>query len=182
MKKKQSICFPFGYIAHYCSFLSSKQHFSDPSRLTGHHCLPCLWNKRLDNVTIHIPNVTSVYQQALTANTARTRIFFCSHIRGNWRMNSLGSLTISAAQAAFHNARGFCSGNLTETGFQPNNRSILAAIEVCNVKWLRFAEVVSRHMNATWRFQRNMSQPSSTSAETTTWSSSDEWRLKRLRK
>ena len=70
MKKKQSILFSVLAVSLIiAAFFLANRIFSDPTSIkldtiVYHVCE----NKRLGNITIHIPNVTSVYQQVLTAN------------------------------------------------------------------------------------------------------------------
>jgi hypothetical protein len=99
-------------------------------------------NKKIGDVIIHIPNVTAVYQQILTANANKyPNILLFPTYAGSWE-DELAWLTNN-----FGGVNGipimlevFCSGTPV---FQLTIDQILVATEVCNVKWLRFAEVIS---------------------------------------
>ena len=106
-------------------------------------------NEEIGNVTMHVPNVTDVYQQILTANNnTYPNILLFPTYAGTWE-DELAWLTNN-----FGGANGipimlevFYSVNLTENPVcSLTTTQISAAMEVCNVKWLRFAEVVSRHI------------------------------------
>jgi hypothetical protein len=106
-------------------------------------------NEEIGNVTMHVPNVTDVYQQILTANkNTYPNILLFPTYAGTWE-DELAWLTSN-----FGGANGipimlevFYSVNRTENPVcSLTTTQISAAMEVSNVKWLRFAEVVSRHI------------------------------------
>ena len=109
-------------------------------------------NQKIGNSIMHIPNVTAVYQQILTANANKYQnILLLPGYGGSWA-DELAWLA-----ANFGGADGipimlevFCPGTPV---FQLTIDQISDAMAVCNVKWLRFAEVIS------WCRDRNLAFP-----------------------
>ena len=100
-------------------------------------------NEEVGNATIHTPNATDVYQQIIEANNGTyPNILLFPTYAGTWE-DELAWLTSS-----FGGPNGvpimlevLCGGNTTL--FQLSTEQILSVMQVCNVKWLRFAEVTS---------------------------------------
>lgn len=103
-------------------------------------------NEQVGNVTIHVPNATAVYQQILAANNnTYPNILLFPTFAGTWE-DELAWLTDN-----FGGVNGipimlevFCSVSPSSNStFQLTTAQISAVMKVCNVKWLRFAEVTS---------------------------------------
>jgi hypothetical protein len=109
-------------------------------------------NKRLGDVIIQIPNVTDVYQQILTANADKyPNILLFPTYPGSWE-DELAWLTNN-----FGGENGipimfevFYPGEPVLTKL--TNDQILDVMKVCNVKWLRIAEVISRCLDFDFTF------------------------------
>lgn len=100
-------------------------------------------NEEVGNVTMHVPDVLAVYQQILTANNGKyPNVLLFPTYAGNWndefawlRDNFGGVNGIPIMLEVF------CPAG--DPYFQLNITQISAVMERCNVKWLRFAEVLS---------------------------------------
>ena len=100
-------------------------------------------NEQIGNVTIRVPDVNAVYQQILAANNSTyPNVLLFPTYAGSWE-DELAWLTDN-----FGGVNGipimlevFCPAN--STVFRLTTDQISAVMKVCNVKWLRFAEVIS---------------------------------------
>jgi hypothetical protein len=109
-------------------------------------------NEEVGNVTMHVPNVAAVYQQILAANNGKyPNVLLFPTYAGNWddefawlRDNFGG---VNGIPIMFEV---FCPGD--NNFFKLTPEQISAVIDVCNVKWLRFAEVISFSLNETQNF------------------------------
>jgi hypothetical protein len=100
-------------------------------------------NETVGNVTMHVPDVSAVYQQILTANNDMyENVLLFPTYAGSWE----DEFTWLADNFGGPNGipimfEVLCGGD--SVLFQLTVDQILATMEVCNVKYLRFAEVIS---------------------------------------
>jgi len=162
MQKKQSMLYAFSaiilifgafFLANMMLLVPTDEAVIRLDTIVYHVCE----HKNLGDTMIHVPNVTDVYQQILTANNnTYPNVLLFPTYEGTWE-DGFSWITDN-----FGGANGvpimlevLCSGNLTVTPvFNLTTIQILDVMEKCNVKWLRFAEVVSRHIELNLPFPR----------------------------
>ena len=150
MKKKQlTICIVLATVLVIGIYLIARRLLPAPKPIGNEIELDTIVyhvceNKNVSGIIIHVPNVTAVYHQVLTANANKyPNILLFPTYAGSWKdevawlTNNFGGVNGIPIMLEV-----FCPGTPV---FQLTIDQISAVMAVCNVKWLRFAEVIAVH-------------------------------------